>query len=50
MEPIDGQFAPNAEVDEVRWLTIDEAMDTLTYPHDRMVLAALPAPAAVSPG
>ena len=35
MEPIDGEFAPNDEVDEVRWLPVDEAMELLSYPHDR---------------
>ena len=47
MEPIDGEFAPNDEVDEVRWLTVDEASELLSYPHDRLVLAALPEPSAV---
>jgi 8-oxo-dGTP pyrophosphatase MutT (NUDIX family) len=45
MEPIDGEFAANDEVDEVRWLPIDDAMGELTYHHDRAVLAALPEPA-----
>ena len=45
MEPIEGDFAPNDEVDEIRWLPIDEAMDLLTYPHDRRVLGDLPVPA-----
>ena len=49
MEPIDGEFAANDEVDEVRWLTVDEASALLSYPHDRAVLAALPAP-TLSPG
>jgi 8-oxo-dGTP diphosphatase len=44
MEPIDGAFAPNDEVDEVRWSSIDEAMALLTYEHDRLVLTALPEP------
>ena len=35
MEPIDGDFAPNDEVDEVRWLPVDEAMDAAHLPHDR---------------
>jgi 8-oxo-dGTP pyrophosphatase MutT (NUDIX family) len=45
MEAIDGEFAPNDEVDEVRWLPMNEAMALLSYRHDRSVLAALPAPA-----
>ena len=44
MEPIDGEFEANDEVDEVCWLPIDEAMAALTYRHDRAVLAALPQP------
>lgn len=35
---IDGEFAPNAEVDELNWLPVAEAMDRLNYPHDRKVL------------
>jgi len=46
MEPAEGEFEPNDEVDEVRWLPIDEAMVELTYRHDRAVLAALAVPAA----
>jgi 8-oxo-dGTP diphosphatase len=35
MEP-EGEpaFAPNEEVDEMRWLTAREAAGTLSYPHD----------------
>jgi 8-oxo-dGTP pyrophosphatase MutT (NUDIX family) len=46
MEPIDGEFTANDEVDEVRWLAVDDAMVELTYRHDRAVLAALAVPAA----
>jgi 8-oxo-dGTP pyrophosphatase MutT (NUDIX family) len=35
-------FAPNAEVDELRWLAPDEAARLLTYPHDRALLDRLP--------
>jgi 8-oxo-dGTP diphosphatase len=35
-------FAPNAEVDELRWLAPDEAARLLTYPHDRDLLDRLP--------
>ena len=34
MEPIEGEFEPHAEVDELRWVTPDEADELLTYPHD----------------
>ena len=48
MEPMEGEFAPNDEVDEVAWLTVGDARRRLTYPRDRDVLAALPVPASVS--
>lgn len=41
MEPEGGAFAPNHEVDEVRWLKVPAAASLLTYAHDRPVLAAL---------
>jgi 8-oxo-dGTP diphosphatase len=34
MTPVGGDFAPNSEVDELRWLTPEEAAARLTYPHD----------------
>ena len=34
-------FAPDAEVDELRWLPPEEARRLLTYPHDRELLATL---------
>ena len=34
MEPIEGKFEPHGEVDELRWVTPDEADELLTYPHD----------------
>jgi 8-oxo-dGTP pyrophosphatase MutT (NUDIX family) len=34
MEPVKGEFASHDEVDELRWLTEDEAEELLTYPHD----------------
>jgi len=39
MRPLSGAFAPNDEVDEVRWVTIDEAMRLLSYEHDRHLVA-----------
>jgi 8-oxo-dGTP diphosphatase len=41
MRPLDGDFRPHDEVDEVRWLPLSEAGDALTYERDRAVLAAL---------
>jgi 8-oxo-dGTP diphosphatase len=35
MKPSDGGFEPHGEVDELRWLSRDEADELLTYPHDR---------------
>lgn len=35
---IDGEFTPNAEVDEMVWLPVREASEKLTYGHDRDVL------------
>jgi 8-oxo-dGTP diphosphatase len=40
MRPRDGVFAPSDEVDEVRWLPIDDAGRALTYMHDHDVLRA----------
>jgi 8-oxo-dGTP diphosphatase len=41
MDAIDGEFAPNAEVDELRWLPPHDAARCLTYDHDReLVLMA----------
>jgi 8-oxo-dGTP diphosphatase len=33
-----GEFTPNAEVDELKWLPVAEAMKQLEYPDDRKVL------------
>ena len=38
MEPLDGEFVPSHEVDEVRWLSPTEADRLLTYEHDRELL------------
>jgi 8-oxo-dGTP diphosphatase len=38
MEPLDGEFAPSHEVDEVRWLAPAEADRLLSYEHDRELL------------
>ena len=39
MRPLDGSFAPNDEVDEARWVSIDEAKRLLSYSHDRNLVA-----------
>jgi len=41
MEPLDGTFTPGHEVDEVRWLTHEQADGTLTYARDRNLLENL---------
>ncbi|MGY1602983.1 NUDIX hydrolase [Geodermatophilus sp. SYSU D00815] len=41
MQAVGGEFAPNREVDELRWLPVDEAADLLSHDHDRAVLADL---------
>ena len=41
MEPVAGSFEPNDEVDEVRWLSVADAKDTLSYAHDLRVLDGL---------
>ncbi len=41
MEAVGGAFTVNDEVDEVRWLAFPEAVDLLSYHHDRPVLRAL---------
>ena len=38
MEPESGEFVPNEEVDEVRWLSPAEAEELLTYDHDRALV------------
>jgi 8-oxo-dGTP diphosphatase len=38
MEPLDGEFAANDEVDEMRWLPADQARRQLSYEHDRALL------------
>jgi 8-oxo-dGTP diphosphatase len=41
MEPLDGEFAPSDEVDEVRWVAPDEAAELLSYDRDRELLRAV---------
>ena len=41
MERLDGEFEPNHEVDEIRWLAPAEAEELLTQEHDRGLLALL---------
>lgn len=41
MTVLDGAFRPSDEVDDLRWLTPDEAAARLSYPHDTAVVASL---------
>ncbi len=40
MHPVEGEgrFVATSEVDEIRWLPLEEARHLLTYPHDRDLL------------
>ena len=42
MRPKADAAAPQNEVDEVRWLELSEAIDLLTYEHDRGLIERLP--------
>jgi 8-oxo-dGTP diphosphatase len=42
MDPVtDDGFSPNDEIDEVRWVTPEEASALLTYDRDRVLLAEI---------
>ena len=41
MQRLGGAFEPNGEVDEIRWLPLDEAAALMTQEHDRELLALL---------
>jgi 8-oxo-dGTP diphosphatase len=43
MEPLGGDFAPNDEVDEMRWVPLAEAEALLSYDRDRELLREVPA-------
>jgi 8-oxo-dGTP diphosphatase len=38
MQPEGGEFEPNDEVDELRWVRLDEARDLLSYDFDRELI------------
>lgn len=46
MEPVGGRFRAGGEVDELRWVTVDEALDLLSYGRDRTLLRAVELKAA----
>jgi 8-oxo-dGTP diphosphatase len=39
MRAIGGSFEPNDEVDDLRWLAPDEAIEALDYEHDRRLVS-----------
>jgi 8-oxo-dGTP pyrophosphatase MutT (NUDIX family) len=41
MRRIEGEFRPNEEVDELRWLPLPQAVELLDYEHDRLLLGEL---------
>jgi len=41
MRPLSGTFEPNAEVDELRWLDVPDAIELLDYEHDRELVKGL---------
>lgn len=45
MRPTGGTFSPTSEVDEIRWVSVDEAISTLTYERDRLLLRRVQLPA-----
>jgi 8-oxo-dGTP diphosphatase len=49
MTPDGGTFRPNDEIDELRWVGSDEAMELLTYRHDRDLLRSVIAQRTPSP-
>jgi 8-oxo-dGTP diphosphatase len=40
MEPIDGEFAPNDEVDEIRWVPVADVRELLTHADDYELVEA----------
>ena len=45
----EGSFTPNAEVDELRWSSLGDAIRLLSYSRDRELLAVLMAADQVEP-
>jgi 8-oxo-dGTP diphosphatase len=41
MERVDGEFQPNSEVDELRWLAPRDAVGLLAYAHDRKLVGSV---------
>jgi 8-oxo-(d)GTP phosphatase len=49
MTPEAGDFAPTDEVDQLRWVSADEAVELLSYPHDRDLLRSFIEPHVRAP-
>jgi 8-oxo-dGTP diphosphatase len=41
MEPLDGEFSPTGEVDELRWLEPGQAEALLSYEHDKGLMRSV---------
>lgn len=41
MTPVDGEFEPNGEVDDVRWVRFDRLAEVLTHPRELHVVRGL---------
>jgi 8-oxo-dGTP pyrophosphatase MutT (NUDIX family) len=41
MRPLDGRFEPSDEVDELRWVPLEEAADLLDYEQDRELVESV---------
>jgi 8-oxo-dGTP diphosphatase len=41
MRPLEGEFTPGTEVDELRWLRPHDAIGVLDYEHDRELIRSL---------
>lgn len=50
MQVVSGAFAPNSEVDELRWLPAGAAGSLLSHDHDRELLASVGQPTSRPPG
>ncbi|MGO9965106.1 MAG: NUDIX hydrolase [Acidimicrobiales bacterium] len=44
MQPVEGEFQPTAEVDELRWPSLTDAAALLSYSHDRELLESVRSP------
>jgi 8-oxo-dGTP diphosphatase len=47
MRIVSGSFRPSLEVDQLRWLTVAEAIEILTYARDHQLLEAFAGPGEV---